>query len=382
MIKKICVVTGSRSDYDHLYWLLKLLKKNKKFDLSVIATGSHLEKKYGFSLKNIIKDGYKKLYKIKLSLSNDEVENITKSTAIGILKFSKKLKQINPDIILILGDRYEIFSCAISASFLKIPIAHFNGGEVTSGAFDEWIRHSITKMSTIHFVANKKYKKRVIQLGENKKNVFNVGGLSSDNVLKTKILKKKEIEKICNFSFFSKNILVTFHPVTLGSSNSEKYFREIIAALEKLKKTLIIFTFPNADNDNLSIINMIKKFVKKNKNAKYFTSLGRQKYLSIMNNCDLVLGNSSSGLLETPYFNIPTINVGNRQEGREKANTVYDCKTDRNKILRLIKLLNKNKLRGNNIKDLYGIGNTSENVIKILSNKKLDLNIKKKFVDI
>tara|TARA_X000000950_G_C13886624_1_gene649106 strand:- start:203 stop:1351 length:1149 start_codon:yes stop_codon:yes gene_type:complete len=381
MIRKICVVSGSRADYDHLYWLLKLLKKNKKFDLSVIVTGSHLEKKYGASVKNIIKDGYKKLHKIRLFLSNDKVENITKSTALGILNFSKKLKQIKPDIVLLLGDRYEIFSCAISASFLKIPIAHFNGGEVTSGAFDEWIRHSITKMSTIHFVANKKYQNRVIQLGENKKNVFNVGGLSSDNVLKTKKLKKKEIEKICNFRFHSKNILVTFHPVTLGEKDSKKYFKEIILALEKLEETLIIFTFPNADNDNLSIINMIKKFVKKYKNSIYFISLGRKKYLSIMKYCDAVVGNSSSGLLEAPYFNIPTINIGNRQEGREKANTVIDCKTNRNEILRLIKSLNKNKLKLNNIKDLYGVGNTAENIIKILSNKKINLKIKKNFVD-
>ena len=381
MIRKICVVSGSRADYDHLYWLLKLLKKNKKFDLSVIVTGSHLEKKYGALVKNIIKDDYKNLHKIRLFLSNDRVENITKSTALGILNFSKKLKQIKPDIVLLLGDRYEIFSCAISASFLKIPIAHFNGGEVTSGAFDEWIRHSITKMSTIHFVANKKYQNRVIQLGENKKNVFNVGGLSSDNVLKTKKLKKKEIEKICNFRFHSKNILVTFHPVTLGEKDSKKYFKEIILALEKLEETLIIFTFPNADNDNLSIINMIKKFVKKNKNSIYFISLGRKKYLSIMKYCDAVVGNSSSGLLEAPYFNIPTINIGNRQEGREKANTVIDCKTNRNEILRLIKSLNKNKLKLNNIKDHYGIGNTAENVIKILSNKKINLKIKKNFVD-
>jgi len=381
MIRKICVVTGSRADYDHLYWLLKLLKKNKKFDLSIIVTGSHLEKKYGASIKNITKDGFKKLHKIRLFLSKDKVENITRSTALGILSFSKKLKQIKPDIVLMLGDRYEIFSCAISASFLKIPIAHFNGGEVTSGAFDEWIRHSITKMSTIHFVANKKYQNRVIQLGENKRNVFNVGGLSSDNVRKTKTLKKKEIEKICNFKFYSKNILVTFHPVTLGEKNSKKYFKEIILALEKLEETLIIFTFPNADNDNVSIISMIKKFVKKNKNAICFISLGRKKYLSIMKYCDAVVGNSSSGLLEAPYYNIPTINIGNRQEGREKANTVIDCSTNRIEILKSIKSMNKKKLKLNNIKNLYGLGNTAENVIKILSNKNLNLNIKKKFVD-
>ena len=317
------------------------LKKIKKFDLSIIVTGSHLEKKYGSSIKNITKDGFKKLHKIRLFLGKDKVENITRSTSLGILNFSKKFKQIKPDIVLILGDRYEIFSCAISASFLKIPIAHFNGGEVTSGAFDEWIRHSITKMSTIHFVANKKYQNRVIQLGENKRNVFNVGGLSSDNVRKTKTFKKREIEKTCNFRFYSKNILVTFHPVTLGEKDSKKYFKEIILALEKLEETLIIFTFPNADNDNLSIINMIKKFVKKNKNAICFISLGRKKYLSIMKYCDAVVGNSSSGLLEAPYFNIPTINIGNRQEGREKANTVIDCNTDRIEILRTIKSINK-----------------------------------------
>ena len=382
MIRKICVVTGSRADYDHLYWLLKLLKENKKFDLSIIVTGSHLEKKYGVSVQKIIKDKYEKIHKIKLSLGKDKIDDTTKSTAEGILKFSKKLRKINPDLVLILGDRYEIFSCAISASFLKIPIAHCNGGEVTSGAFDEWIRHSITKMSTIHFVANKKYQKRVLQLGENKKNVFNVGGLSSDNVIKTTLIKKKKLEKICNFKFYSKNILVTFHPVTLGSNNSQKYFKEVTSALEKLKDTLIIFTFPNADADNFPIINMIKKFVKKNKNAIYFVSLGRQKYLSIMKNCDAVVGNSSSGLLEAPYFNVPTINIGSRQEGREKANSVIDCKTDRNEIWKLIKSIHKNKPKTNNIKDLYGVGNTAQNVIKILSNKKLNLKIKKKFVDL
>lgn len=385
MIKKnFCVVTGSRAEYDHLFWLLKLLKKDKKINLNLLVTGSHLEKKYGFTYSKIEKDGFLKNFKINLLIKGDDSVNISNSVALGIKLFTKNLKKMKPRLVILLGDRYEIFSAAIAASFLNIPIAHLNGGETTAGAFDEWIRHSISKMSSLHFVANEKYKKRVIQLGENPDTVFNVGGLSSDNVYKTKLISKVQIEEECNFKFKKNNLLVTYHPVTLENNTSERAFLEILKALKKLRETLIIFTFPNSDPNNKVIIKMIKKFSIENHNVVSFTSLGRVKYLSILKNCDLILGNSSSGLLEAPYLGIRTIDIGDRQLGREKTKSVISCKANNGDILKEIKKIFNRKITNKHVKDkkYYGNGKTAENICKILKDKINDIKTKKIFYDL
>jgi GDP/UDP-N,N'-diacetylbacillosamine 2-epimerase (hydrolysing) len=385
MIKKsICVVTGSRAEYDQLFWLLKLLKKDKKIILNLIVSGTHLEKKYGFTYSKIKEDGFEKNIKIKLFIKGDKASDINDLVSLGVRLFSKRLKKIKPDLVILLGDRYEVFSAAIAASFLNIPIAHLNGGEITAGAFDEWIRHSITKMSSLHFVANKKYKKRVIQLGENPKKVFNVGGLSSDNVYKTNLISKNEIEKLFNFQFKKRNLLITYHPVTLENNSAKKDFAEILKTIKSQKDTLAIFTFPNADTNNKIIIKMIKKFSKNNKNAVFFTSLGRVKYLSILKNCDAIIGNSSSGLLEAPYLEVGTVNIGDRQLGREKTKNIIDCKPINKEILKALKKIftNKNRNKHIQLKKHYGEGNTAENIYKILKKKLSDIQIKKVFYDL
>tara|TARA_B100001250_G_C19766280_1_gene774914 strand:- start:68 stop:1234 length:1167 start_codon:yes stop_codon:yes gene_type:complete len=385
--KRITVITSSRADYDQLYWLLKKISKNKKYLLKLVVSGSHFLKKYGYSVNQIKKDrfNYEKIY---LKINSDQSKDILNTVSDSIKKFSKKLQKFKTDYLVILGDRYEILAAAISASFLKIPIIHLNGGELTFGAHDDWIRHCITKMSNIHFVSNKIYKKRVIQLGENPKYVFNTGGLSSDNALNTKLFSKKKIEKLLNIKFKEKNILITYHPETFSKTGSEKSFLEIIYAIKFFKKVNFFITLPNVDEDNQKIIRLIKKHCSAHKNCKFFLSLGRKKYLSLMQKCNLVLGNSSSGLLEAPYLNVYTINIGNRQEGRIRAKTVIDCRTDHIEIKKLINQIflkhEKNKINNKriNLKDYYGKGDSAKNMLNVLDNLNFKFDRKKYFYDL
>ncbi len=382
MKKKIFLVTSSRADYDHLYWLMKNLIKIDRFKLTLLVTGNHMEKKFGNTISKIKVENKIKLLKLKISFKEDSKNSISKSLANIISKSSICFDKHKPNLIILLGDRFEILGCAIGASINNIPLAHLNGGEVTAGAIDEWSRHSITKMSNFHFVANKVYKKRVIQLGEDPKKVFCTGGLSADNVKKTKILKKNILESKLGKNLLKKNILITYHPETLEKKKSSYLFANILKALEKLNDVGLFFTSPNADPDNSVITKMINNFVKKNKNAYFFLNLGRQKYLSLMRHCNIILGNSSSGLLEAPYLGTYTINIGDRQLGRLKSNTIYDVKNERNKINILInKLISKKKHKI--IKLMYGRGNAAKNITDIIRKIDFDsINLKKKFYDL
>lgn len=384
MKKNISLLTTSRADYDQLYWLIKLLNKNKKYNLNLVVSGTHLYKNYGSTIKQIRKDKFK-FKKIRLNIKKDDSKAILETISQSISSFSKNFKKMDHDFIILLGDRYETFAASVAASFLKIPIIHLNGGELTKGAHDDWMRHCITKMANIHFVSNDTYKRRVIQLGENPKFVYNTGGLSSDNALKTDIKTKKDIEKILNIKFYTKNILITYHPETFSEKGNKNSFLEITKVVKYFKDIQFFFTLPNADEENKTITTMIKKVCINNSNSIFFSSLGRTKYLSLMKNCDLVLGNSSSGLLEAPYVNTLTVNLGNRQEGRLKANSVIDCEINAEKIIKLIKKIYQKSIHRKikyNLKDYYGTGKSAENMLKILNNLKPGLSKKKNFYDL
>ena len=382
--RKICIVTGSRADYGLLYWLIKGVETDKNLKLQLIVTGMHLSPKFGLTYKKIEKD-FKISKKINMSLYSDTSEGISKSMGIAQKSFSKAYKELKPDIIVVLGDRYEIFSAASSAMISRIPIAHIHGGEATEGAIDEAIRHCITKMSHFHFTATKEYSKRVIQLGEAPSRVFNVGGTGIENIKRLKLLSKEEFQKSINFKLNIKNILVTFHPVTLESKTSKKHFKEILNCIDELEDTNIIFTKANSDADGKIINQMIYEYTKKNSfKSICIASLGQINYLSALKYVDFVIGNSSSGISEAPSFKIGTINIGDRQNGRIKAESIIDCLCNKKNIKKAIKKIYSIKFKKilRKVKNPYGNGCASKKIIKVLKTKKLKNILKKNFYDI
>ena len=388
MIKrKICVVTGSRAEYGLLYWLLKEIEVDKKLDLQLIVTGMHLSPEFGLTYKEIEKD-FKIKKKININLSLDTAKGISRSMSIAQSSFSIAYNQLKPDILVVLGDRYEIFSAAISAMITRIPIAHIHGGEATEGSIDEAIRHCITKMSHIHFTATKEYSRRVIQLGEHPKRVFNVGGMGIENIKRLKLLNKKKFEKLINFKLGKKNILVTFHPVTLDKNTSKIHFQELLSAIDKLKDTNIFFTKANSDTDGKVINKMIDNYTKKNSKKTFTTSsFGQLKYLSALQYMDLIIGNSSSGLLEAPSFKLGTINIGDRQDGRIKAKSIIDCLPNKRSISKAIKIAYSKKFKNSlkKIQNPYSNNSceyASKKIAEVLKSIQLDNILKKKFFDI
>jgi GDP/UDP-N,N'-diacetylbacillosamine 2-epimerase (hydrolysing) len=383
-IKKICVVTGSRADYGLLKNLLLLIKKEKSLRLQLVVTGSHLSKKYGNTFKEIIKDNIEIINKIDLKLYGDSTLSIAKSMSLGFSKFVKVYEKNKPDIVILLGDRYEIFTACSAASLCGVPIGHIHGGEVTLSSIDEAFRHAISKMSHLHFTATQNYKKRVIQMGESPQNVFNVGGLGVDSIKKTPLYSKSVLEKKLNIKFLKKFILVTYHPETLKKNSSELNVKHLLKALNFMKDTTVIFTMPNSDIESLIIYRLIKKIVSKKKNYYLFKSLGQKKYYSCCRYSDFMIGNSSSGLLEMPSFKKFSINIGDRQLGRVKAKSVINCKINTISIIKAIKYsLNPvNKLKLKKVVNPYGKGGASKKIIDILKNKRFDNLILKGFFDI
>ncbi len=382
--RKICIVTGSRAEYGLLYWLIKEVEADQDLELQLIVTGSHLSSEFGFTYKEIEKD-FKIDQKIDMHLSSDTSEGISKSMGIAQTSFSKAYNKLKPDIVVVLGDRYEVFSAVSSAMISRIPIAHLHGGEATEGIIDEAIRHSITKMSHLHFTAAEKYRKKVIQLGEEPNRVFNVGGVGIEGIKRLKLLTKKDFEKSINFKLNIKNILVTYHPVTLEGKTSKKNFQELLDAIDELKDTNIIFTKANSDMDGKVINQMIKQYTKKNLEKSIgVTSLGQLNYLSALQYIDFIIGNSSSGLLEAPSFKTGTINIGDRQNGRLKAESVVDCLPKKKNIKRAIKKIYSNRFQNflKDVKNPYDHGCASKKITKVLKKVKLDKILKKNFFDI
>ena len=383
-MRKICVVTSTRAEYGLLYWLLKEIEADSELKLQLIVTGMHLSPEFGLTYKEIEKE-FKIDKKIEILSSSHTSLDICAEMARVYEKFAPALAELKPDILVLLGDRYEIFGVAGVASIMQIPIAHIHGGETTQGAFDEAFRHSITKMSHIHFAATNEYANRIIQLGEDPSRVFNVGGPGIENIKKLNLLNKDEFEKSIKFKLAKKNILITFHPVTLENSSAREQFNELLNALDELEETNFIFTKANSDTDGDVINKMIDEYVSENpQKAVAFASLGQLRYLSAIKFVDIVLGNSSSGLLEVPSFKKATINIGDRQKGRARASSVIDVRPVKEEILAAIKRAYSKEFE-QTLKDTinpYDGGNPSKKMVKILKEIKLDGILKKKFYDI
>ena len=383
-MRKICVVTGTRAEYGLLRWVMEGIRNSTKLDLQVIATGMHLSPEFGLTYREIEKDGFRIDRKVEMLLSSDTPVGIAKSMGLCSVGFADAFQELNPDLIVILGDRFELFSAVSVAMVSRIPVAHLHGGEATEGLIDESIRHSITKMSHLHFVAAEEYKKRVIQLGEQPDRVFNVGGLGIDNILKLRLLDRTKLENSIKFKLGSKNLLITFHPVTLENSTSAQQMGELLSALNKLDNTNLIFTMPNSDTDGRVLFQIIEDYVSSNIKSVVFTSLGQLRYLSCLKHVDGVIGNSSSGLLEVPTFKIGTINIGDRQRGRLKAISVIDCEPNEPSISSAIKKLYsadyQNRLT--TVKNPYGCGGASESIVNILNDVSLDGLLKKRFYNL
>lgn len=382
--KKICFVTGSRADYGLLKHLMRLIASDKYFELIVVVTGSHLSKKFGLTYKEIEEDGFKIDLKIDLEIFGDQPEDIAHSTAISVKGFSNAYLTLKPDLVCLLGDRYELLGAAISSMYHDIPIAHIHGGEVTSGAFDENIRHALTKFSHLHFVANQVYCDRVMQLGENPANIYTVGGLGVDAISRIDLISKEELEVNLNIKFLDKNLLVTFHPVTHEKASTEIQMNELLRALSLRDESFIIFTMPNADPSNFRIIEMINEFIGKRNNACLFNSLGQLKYLSCLSIVDAVVGNSSSGILEAPFLKKASINIGTRQDGRLKASSVIDCEPTFQSIDRAIEYSYTESFRNSlkSTQSLYGDGGAAINIVNIIKNTDLNNLLKKSFFDV
>ncbi len=381
--RKICVVTGTRAEYGLLYWLMKEIEADKDLQLQLIVTGTHLSPEFGLTYKEIEKD-FKIDKKIEMLLSSDTSIGISKSMGLIQISFAESYEDLNPDLLVVLGDRYEIFSAVSAAMIARIPIAHIHGGEATEGLIDESIRHSITKMSQFHFTATEKYQNRVIQLGENPNRVFNVGGLGLDNITKLKLLSRENFEKSINFNLNKKNILVTFHSVTLERSTAKKQFQELLNSIDQLIDTNIIFTKTNSDIDGRVINNMIDNYVSANVNTISFKSMGQVKYLSALKFVDAIVGNSSSGLLEAPSFKIATVDIGDRQKGRIKAESIISCLPNKKSIDGALKKLYSKDFKHilNHVRNPYGDGGASNKIKIIIKKVSLDGILKKSFYDL
>lgn len=382
-MKTICVITGSRAEYWLFKPLIDKILKSKKLKLQLVVTGTHLSKYYGLTYKEIQKNNHKIDKKIPIITNSDTKYDVCQSVSKGLHKFADVYKSLSPDMILILGDRYEIFAAASAAMFTQVPIAHIHGGELTQGAIDDSIRHCITKMSHVHFVAHPTYKQRVIQLGEQPNMVHNVGGLGVDALKNIKILQKQELEKKLKIRFNHKNLMVVFHPVTLELENTEIQLKNLLSVLKSLKNTNLFFTFSNADTNNLIINELILSFNKTNNNSYVFKSLGHVNFFSILNYVDGLIGNSSSGLLEMPSFKKATIDIGNRQKGRLKATSVIECSPQKECIKKAVEKIYTKEFQNSlqNVINPYGNGGACNKIITILEELKLDDILQKKFYD-
>jgi GDP/UDP-N,N'-diacetylbacillosamine 2-epimerase (hydrolysing) len=384
MRRKICVVTGSRADYGLLRWVMQGIKDNSDLTLQVIVTGMHLSSAFGNTDKDVEADGILIDRKVVALSDDDSPVGIAESMSNVLAGCAEAFRELQPDIVVVLGDRFEIFAAASAALVAKIPIAHLHGGESTVGAFDEAMRHSITKMSQLHFVAAKAYADRVVQLGENPSKVFNVGGLGIDNIKNLNLLSLEELETSLQFELDKQSLLVTFHPVTLEDETGEHQMRELLNALSELKDTSIIFTMPNADTGGRRLIKMINEYVSQNVNSRVFTSLGQLRYLSCLAHVDAMVGNSSSGLIEAPSFKKGTINIGDRQLGRLQATSVINCPPEKYAIGAALEKLYSADFQTSLAQTInpYGEGGASLKIVEILSTVTLDGILKKIFHDL
>lgn len=388
MKKKICVVTGTRAEYGLLRPVMDKIKKDEDLLLQIIATGAHLSSEFGLTYREIEKDGFVIDEKVEMLLSVDSDTGVVKSTGLGMIGFADAFRHLQPTMLLVLGDRYEIFAAASAAMLMNIPIAHIHGGELTYGAVDDSIRHCITKMSLLHFPSTEEYRQRIIRMGESPERVFNVGALGVENIRKTSLMSREELTDSLQFEVSKDTALVTFHPVTREADSSREQFRQLLSAIDSYDGLRCIFTKANADTGGREINQMIDDFVERSGGRHIaFASMGQKRYLSAMKWAGMVIGNSSSGIIEAPSFYIPTINIGTRQEGRVYAESVVNCgaleKDIRIAIEETENLLFQEKVR--NVINPYEREGTSNNIL--LNTKKFllleqDWIFKKRFYDL
>jgi len=385
-MKKICVITATRAEYGLLKPLMDRIKADGELELQIAVTGMHLSPEFGLTYRQIEEDGFLIDDKIEILLSSDTPVGISKSMGLAMIGFSESFAKLVPDMVVALGDRYEMFAAVSAACVAKIPVAHIHGGETTEGAFDEAFRHSITKMSYLHFTSAQPYKDRVVRLGEHPERVFNVGAIGLENVKNLKFLSKEQLEKAIGFTFGEKTALVTFHPVTLEADTSAEQFDQLLRALDRIQDMKVIFTKANADTYGRVINLMIDDYVKANRSkAAAFDSMGQIRYLSAMKHADVVVGNSSSGIIEAPSFHVPTVNIGDRQKGRIQAESVINCEPEADDIVRAIRkgFSEQFSKKIKNIVNPYGEGNASQKILHVmkdfLQGNRIDL--KKKFYE-
>lgn len=380
-MRKICVITGTRAEYGLLSRLMKAVNNDSETELQVIATNMHLSPEYGLTYKEIEKDGFCIDKRVEMLLSSDTPNGTTKSVGLATIGFADAYEDLKPDIIVILGDRYEMLAAVTAALLYKIPVAHLHGGEITEGAYDDSIRHAITKMSHLHFTSTEEYRNRVIQLGEQPDRVFNVGAIGIDNIKNIEYISKSELEKDLAFEFGEKSILVTYHPVTLENNTAEEQIINLLEAFDSFKDLRIIFTMPNSDAGGKVISGKINAFVKDNTHRTIAVkSLGQKRYFSALRCVNAVVGNSSSGILEVPSFGIPSLNIGDRQKGRLSATSVINCEVSKSDIIAgLSQVLN---ISVNSImKNPYEKDNTCSNIFSVLKTFPLNNIIQKTFHD-
>ena len=381
--KKICVFTGSRAEYGLLSSLIRKIKKSRRLELQIIVSGMHLSSEFGLTYREIEEDGCRIDDKVEMLLSSDTKAGIGKSIGLGVIGLVDSINRLSPDAVVILGDRFEALSAAIAAMTLNIPIIHLYGGEVTLGVMDESIRHAITKMSRVHFTSTEVYRERVLQLGEDPGMVFNVGAIGLDNIYEASFLSRRQLSRAFGISWHSKNILVTFHPVTLDDVNTYRYFQNLLSVLDKYSDVGVIFTKANADAGGRCINNMIVDFVKKRKNrASLFSSLGRHAYISLLRQVDVVAGNSSSGIVEAASFRLPCIDIGDRQQGRIRPRNVIHVNSTvraiQNGMNQALSADFRSSLRG--LINPYGDGKTASRIVRVLESVDWkDLGFKKFF---
>ncbi|MFJ5358505.1 UDP-N-acetylglucosamine 2-epimerase [Pectobacterium sp. CHL-2024] len=369
MIKKITVFTGTRAEYGLLYWLLKDIQADSELCLQLLVTGMHLSPEFGHTYTQIESDGFTIDEKIEILLSSDTPVGIAKSMGLGILGFTDALERLNPDCLVVLGDRFEALAVAQVAMVLRIPVVHLHGGEITEGAYDDAFRHAITKLSHLHFTSTEEYRKRVIQLGEVPDHVFNVGAIGLDHLQRSSLLTLNELSQSLSFNLNKPYFVVTYHPVTLADENPEASLLELLAALDDFDNYQAIITYPNADDGGRKIIPLIEKYGEKYPDrVLVIPSLGQKRYLSAVKYAELVIGNSSSGIIEVPSFNIPTVNVGSRQKGRLAADSVFHCDVCKEDICENITkaIEYKKQLNDKQVVNPYGDGNTSGKIVRIL----------------
>jgi GDP/UDP-N,N'-diacetylbacillosamine 2-epimerase (hydrolysing) len=383
--RKVCVVTGSRAEYGLLYWLLRAIEECPELTLQLAVTGMHLSPQFGLTYQVIEQDGFRIDARVEMPLSSDSPVAMAKSLGVGVTGFADALARLRPDVLVVLGDRYEILAAALPAMMARIPIAHIHGGEATEGAIDEAVRHAVTKMAQLHFVATDAYRRRVIQLGEQPASVFVVGGLGIDNIARLRLLGRDALEQALDFRLGPRNLLVTFHPATLEADAARGQFAALLQALSELSDTHVIFTQPNAETESRVISQMVNEHVAAHAGTcKAFTSLGQLRYLSALRLCDGVVGNSSSGLIEAPSLKRGTVNIGDRQRGRLRAASVIDCEPSVAAIRAALQRLFSAPFQAAlaQVRNPYGDGGASERIVATLRSAVLEGILKKRFHDL